>query len=74
MAQPQHQLFAEDNSNDLHDCERLKQLESPSNDSQLQGKTQEDEQHQLENYKKENAIVIAETSIITRKSETLTPK
>jgi len=46
MAQPHDQLFDEVTSNDLHDSERLKQLESLSNDSQLQGKTPEDEQHQ----------------------------
>ena len=63
MAQLHHQLFHDDTSNDLHDCGRFKQLESPSNDSQLQGKTPKDEQHQLENYEKENAILIAETSI-----------
>ena len=63
MAQPHHQLFHEDTHNDLHGSERFKQLESPSNDSQLQGKTPEDEQHQLENNEKENAILIAKTSI-----------
>jgi len=62
MAQP-HQLFYEDTHNDLHGSERFKQLESPSNDSQLQGETPEDEQHQLENYENENAILIAKTSI-----------
>ena len=62
MAQPRHQLFHEDTHNDLHGSERFKQLESPSNDSQLQRKTPEDEQHLLENYGKENALLIAKTS------------
>jgi hypothetical protein len=62
MAQHQHQLFHEDTHNDLHGSERFKQLESPSNDSKLQRKTPEDEQHLLENYGKENALQIAKTS------------
>jgi len=63
MAQPHHQLFHEETYNDLQCSERFKQLKCPINDSQLQGKTTEDEQHQLENYEKENAILIAKTSI-----------
>jgi hypothetical protein len=63
MAQPHHQLFHEETHNNLHGSERFQQLEPPSKDSQLQGKTPEDEQHQLENYEKENAILIAKTSI-----------
>jgi hypothetical protein len=62
MAQPQHQVFHEDTHKDLHGSERFKQSESPSNDSQLQGKTPEDEQHLLENYGKENTLLIAKTS------------
>ena len=62
MAQPRHQLFHEDTHSDLHGSERFKQLESLSNDSQLQTKTPEDEQHLLENYGKENALLIAKTS------------
>ena len=62
MVQPHHQLFHEDTHNGLHDSERFKQLESPSNDSHLQGETPEDEQHLLENYEKENAVLIAKTS------------
>jgi len=49
----------------------LKQLESPNNDSQLQGKTADNEQHQLEKYEKENAILIAETSISLENQEHL---
>ena len=60
MAQP-HQLIHEDTHNNLHGSERFKQLESPSINSQLQGK--KDEQHQPENYEKENALLIAKTSI-----------
>ena len=63
MAQPHYRLIDEDACNDLHDSESFKQLESPSNDSQMQGKTPEDEQDQLDNYEKEKAILIAETSI-----------
>jgi len=63
MTQPHHQLFHEETHNDLHGSERFQQLEPPSNDSQLQGKTPEDEEHQLENYEKENAILIAKSSI-----------
>jgi hypothetical protein len=59
MAQPHHQLLPEDTRTDLHGSERFKQLELPNNDSQLQGETPEDEQDQLENYEKENAILIA---------------
>lgn len=74
MAQPHHQPFHEDAHNDLHGSETFKQLESPSDESQLQGETPKDEQHQLENYEKENAILIAKTSVSLEKSETLTPK
>jgi hypothetical protein len=63
MAQPHHQQFHEDTYNDLQGSERFRQLESPSNDSQLQGKTPEDEQHLLENCVNENEILIAKTSI-----------
>ena len=69
MAQPHHQLFHEETHYDLHGSERFKQLECPSNDSQLQGKTTEDEQHQLENYDKENAILVAKTSISLENQE-----
>ena len=62
MVQPQNQLFHEDTHNDLHGSERFKQLESPSNDLQLQRKTPEDQQHLLENYGKENTLLIAKTS------------
>lgn len=62
MAKPQHQLFHEDTHNDLHGSERFMQLESPSNDSELQGKTPEDEQHLLENYGRENALLLSNTS------------
>jgi hypothetical protein len=71
MAQPRHQLFHEDTHSDLHGSERFKQLESLSNDSQLQTKTPEDEQHPLENYEKENAILIAKTSISLENQEHL---
>jgi len=71
MAQPHDQLFHEDIHNDQHGSERLKQLESPSNDSQLQGKTPEDAQHQLENYEKENTILIAKTSVSLANQEHL---
>jgi hypothetical protein len=59
MAQPRHLLFDEDTHNG---SERFKQLESLSNDSQLQRKTPEDEQHLLENCGKEKAPLIAKTS------------
>ena len=63
MAQPHHQLSHEETHNDLHGSESFKQLDCPTNDSQLQEETPEDEQHQLEIYEKENAILIAKTSI-----------
>jgi hypothetical protein len=62
MAQPRHQLYEENTPRDLHGSERFKQFELPINDSQLQGKTPEDEQHLLENYGKDNTLLIAKPS------------
>ena len=74
MAQPHNKLFHEDTQNDPHGSEWFKQLESPSNDTQLQGKTLEDKQHQLENYEKENAVLIAKTSVSLENQEHLHQK
>lgn len=62
LTQPQHKVFHKDSHKDQHGSERLDQFESPSEDSELQQATPEDEQHLLDSHGKEATLIVTGTS------------